>query len=113
MGKTDVTSVKVCHDQEIALATLCNPEQRLNLLGKLGDCTITTKQIPALTLATTNTAHIRSLLTKKKAKGDTKTLHPSSKDRDRPGIRGMYCGNGTSNRARDNPGTWPRTPTVL
>ena len=103
MGKTDVTSVKVCHDQEIALATRRNPEQRLNSPGK---------QIPALTLATTDTVHIRSLLTKKKTKGDTKTLHPSSKDRDRPGIRGMYCGGGTSNRARDNPRTGPRTATV-
>ena len=40
MGKTDVTSVKVCHDQEIALATRRNPEQRLNSPGKLGDCTV-------------------------------------------------------------------------
>ena len=46
MGKTDVTSVKMCHDQVIALATRHNPEQRLNSPGKLGDCTVTTKQIP-------------------------------------------------------------------
>ena len=68
MVKTNVTSLKVCHDQEIALATQRNPEQRLNSQGKLDDCTVTTKQNPALVLATTNIAHTRRLLTKKKAK---------------------------------------------
>ena len=68
MGKTDVTSVKVCHDQEIALATRRNPEQRLNSPGTLGDCTVTTKQVPALTLATTDIARTCSVLNKKKAK---------------------------------------------
>ena len=72
--KTDIASVKVCHVQEIVMATRHNPEQRLNSRGKLGDCTVTTQQIPALALATTDIAHTR--VSHKRKKSQKETLIP-------------------------------------